>query len=159
MKMCLYLILVFNIDGCSNFKSTSDEAPKDLISNVKGDSSLIDKKVKLIETVLNLPGVIKFSKIKFIGEKFDSVFILLKDSEFKDNTPSIVQDGYRLSVLHNLGSLDTTEQPCYIFNMEFKGDTASVQMTFDITGAIAVGKLNYIKGHWVPDSEFKVGVR
>lgn len=159
MKLYLSAVIVFGIIGCFNIKSNKED--KDLINDLKSDSILIaNKKVQLIETVLNLPDVINVSKLKLIRKEYNKVFILLKDSEFKDIKPSIIQDGYQLIVLNSLDSLDTTKQPCYIFTkMEIKDDTAYVQMIFDITGALAFGKLNYTEGHWIPDKAFTIGVR
>ncbi len=158
MKIFLIIILGFNI-GCFKI-NTSDyrEYPKDL--GKTQDISLSDKKkAQLIETVLNLPSVIKFSKLKLIQEKYNNVYIILKRSDFNDSIPPIMQNGNRLMVLNSLDSLNTEEVPCYLFKMDIKNDTAFVNLFFGITGALAYGNLNYIKGHWVPDKNFVVGVR
>ena len=157
MKICVYLVLLLNISGCNNVKSDK-ELSKDL-SYIKQDSSLDRKKVQLIETVLNLPGVVRFSKVKFFRMDNKKIYILLKENEFEDDISSIIQDGQQISVLHSLDSLNTEEFPCYRFKMELKGDKAFVNLFFEVTGAIAYGNLNYTDGHWVPDEKFIVGVR
>jgi len=163
MKACLGIVLILNIIGCFNARSSSGdkELLKDLSGNIKDDSSLTDrKKIQLVETVLNLPDVIKFSKLEITRKKHGDIYILLKDDEFKDDVPTIIQQGHQLSVLRSLNSIDASDKPCYVFTrMELKGDTAYVQMIFDTTGLLVFGKLNYIGDHWVPDRDFKVGVR
>ncbi len=158
MKMCLYLVFLFNIGSCNNIKSDDKQRSMDL-SQIKEDSSVNRKKVQLIEKVLNLPHVLEFCKVKFFIENNKKIYILLKESEFKDGNPSITQNGYQVSILHSLDSLDTEELPFYRFKMELKGDQAFVSLFFEITGAIASGNLNYRDGHWVPDEKFSVGVK
>jgi hypothetical protein len=89
----------------------------------------------------------------------EKIYILLEDAERKDNLPDIIQRGKPLRIVHSADSI-TEDIPCYIFDkIEVQGDSAYIRVTFDITGTIALGNLNYINGHWVPDKEFKVGVR
>ena len=158
MRMWLYLVLI--LIGCSNQRSNSDnQLPIDL-SAAKVHSNLLDeKKISLIETVLNMPDVVRFSKLEFIRKKYGKIYILLKDEESMDDAPPIMQNGQLLSVLNSPDSI-ADNKACYVFeNIELGDDAASVRMTFDITGAIAFGNLNYIDEHWVSDDEFMVGVR
>lgn len=156
MCLCLVLILI----GCSNRKSNPDEQLPTDLSAIEAHANLPDKKkVELIETVLNLPDVIRFSKLEFIRKKYGKIYIFLKDDEGMDSVSPIMQKGQLLNVLINSDSI-TDNKPCYVFDkIELQGDSAYVRMTFDITGAIAFGNLNYIDEHWVPDDEFMVGVR
>src|SRR3970040_1992414 len=132
--MYLCIVLIFNLIGCSNQKSNPDkQLPTDL-SSVKAHSIFLDrKKVQLVETVLNLPDVIRFSKLEFIRKKYGKVYIFIGDNEGADSTPPIMQNGHSLSVLSSLDSITDTK-PCYVFDkIEIRGDTASVRMRFDIT--------------------------
>jgi hypothetical protein len=157
MKIFLVVVLVANIIGCFNVKSNDNSK---ILAEATKDSTLTDKKkIQLIETILNLPAVIKFSKFEIIRRNQIEIHLLLKPDEF-DSIPNITQNGYRLSILHRIDSLKMSEQPCYVFpKMEIKGDTANVQMVLDITGLITNGKLYYVNGKWVPDKKFVVGVR
>jgi hypothetical protein len=157
MKIFLVVVLVANIVGCFNVKSKGNST---ILAEATKDSALTDKKkIQLIETILNLPEVIKFSKFEIIRRNQIEIHVLLKPDEF-DSIPNITQNGYRLSILHRIDSLKMSEQPCYIFpKMEIKGDTADVQMIFDKTGLLAYGKLYYVKDKWELDKKFVVGVR
>ena len=162
MKTHLIAVIVINLLGCLNIKTKEiNKLSSDSTMDRKVDSILIDrKKIQLIENILNLPDVIKFSKLEFIRKKYHSIFIVLKGNEFRGSRPRIIQNGYELGVLHSSDSLHTTGQPCYVFTrLEVKGDTAYVQMILDITGTLVFGKLIYSGDRWVPDREFVIGVR
>lgn len=160
MKMCLYVIVILNLFACFDQKSNADKqlAATDSIPT-KVQPNLDEKKIKLVETVLNLPGVIRFSKIEFIRKKYGKVYILLEYTGKNDTLPIIMQSGKPLHVLHSADSI-TEDTPCYIFEkMEILGDSAYIRMKFDITGAMAFGSLKYTDRQWVPDKEFLAGVR
>lgn len=126
------------------------------------DSTLAtyQKRIQLIETVLNLPRVIKLSKFEIIKKARPSIYILLKENAFPGIPPIIKQNGYELTVLRSLDTLDTSTQPCYVFSkMELNGDVATIQMLYDITGLWVNGKLHYVEGEWVPDEELQIFVR
>lgn len=161
MKTCLCIVLIFNLIGCSNHKSNPNNLSPSQVTPIKAQSNSLDKKkIQLIETVLNLPGVIKFSKLEYIRRKYGNVYILIEGNKDKDSISSIVQNGRSLSILRSLDSLRASDHPCYVFEkIDVRNDSAYVRMVFDITGAMAFGNLNYVDGHWVPDPEFIVGVR
>ena len=131
-----------------------DSASENVPSNLQNE-----RKIELIETILNMPAVMRFSKLEFIRKEYDEISILAKDYEIIDKGPSIRQNGQSLNVLSSADSIPDNK-PCYVFDkLELHGNAAYVRMTFDITGAIAYGQLNYIDGRWIPDGDFTVGVR
>lgn len=158
MRMCLCIVLM--LIGCSNHKSSSDQQLPTDLSSTKVHSNLQDeRKIELVETILNLPDVIRFSKLEFIRKKYGKIYILLKDDGSMDSVPAIMQNGQLLNILNSSDSI-ADNKPCYVFDkIELRDNSAYVRMTFDITGAIAFGNLNYIDKRWVPDNEFMVGVR
>jgi hypothetical protein len=157
MKISLALLLMFAATGC--FFNTKSETKKTTGNEVLIQADSMDrKKAALIESVLNLPEVIKFSKIKLIKEKRQHVYILLKGDEFSGPVPRLAQDGYPLTILHSTDSL-TSDEPYYRFSMQVKDNTAYVNLFFEITGAVASGNLTYRDGRWTPDKDFRTGVR
>jgi hypothetical protein len=115
---------------------------------------------ELVETVLNLPGVIKFSKADYIQEKYGNISIYFSQDSIANSIPPIFQNGNPLELVYNLDTVDVAEKPCYVFTkISISNNDAYLYMTFDITGAIAYGNLKYIDGKWSPDKEFIVGVR
>jgi hypothetical protein len=157
MKIYFYVILIVGINSCETGKSKQRETSN--VDQVREDSLVNKKKVLLIESVLNLPTVLVFSKVRLYKERREKIYILLQEDEFKGYTPSIIQDGQQLGILHSLDSTQAETLPCYRFKMDLSGDKASVSLFQETTGAIAYGDLNYINGHWVPDEKFTVGVR
>jgi len=158
MKRFLYLGLLFSILGCNIIKANDKKLSKHF-SQVKEDSSLNSKKVRLIQTVLNLPGVLRYSKVKLYRKNKKNIYLLLQANEFNNSIPSIFQDGYPIIILHKLDSLSHEKLPCYHIKIEITGDKAFVNLFFDITGAVAYGNLNYTDGSWIPDEKFVIGVR
>lgn len=161
MRITLFLAVILSLFACFKENSRSDKAVRvdeDSTSSTQAHSDLDEKKLALIETVLNMPDVIRFSKIDLVRKKYGPIYIFIDHVEMKDVT-SIVQNGNPLRVLHSLGSV-TEGRPCYVFDrIQIYDDSARVRMKFDITGAIAFGKLKYTGQEWVPDKEFLVGVR
>ena len=131
--------------------------PDSLISH----SNPIEAKTKqLVETILNLPAVIKFSKTEFIQEKYGPISIYFDQDTIGRNISTIFQRGRSLQLLHRLDSINSEVRPCYVFTkITINHDEAYAYMTFDITGAIAYGNLKYIDGNWLPDKDFVIGVR
>lgn len=125
------------------------------------DSVVIDLTAKqIVETVLNLPAVIKFSKADFIQKKYGTISIYFRQDSVAESISSIYQNGYSLKLVQSVDTIDTVEEPCFVFSKITIGNSeAYVYMTFDITGAIAYGKMKYVDGKWSPDKEFIVGVR
>lgn len=125
------------------------------------DSVVIDSTAKqIVETVLSFPAVIKFSKVDFIQKKYGPISIYFSQDSVAETISSIYQNGHSLKLVRSISTIDTTEEPCYVFSKIAIGNNeAYVYMTFDITGAIAYGKMKYIDGKWSPDKEFLVGVR
>lgn len=125
------------------------------------DTVLIDSTAKqIVETVLNLPSVIKFSKADFIQKKYGPISIYFSQDSVAKSISSIYQNGYSLKLVQSVDTIDTAEEPCYVFSkITIDNNEAYVYMTFDITGALAYGKMKYIEGKWLPDKEFLVGVR
>lgn len=160
MRILLFGIVLLNLLACFNQKNKASKQTTATDSiPVKVHSQLNAKKIELIETVLNLPDVIRFSKLEFIRKKYDEVYILLEGIEDTGSIPSIRQSGKSLAVVYSMDSI-IQNKPCYVFDkIEIQGDSAYVRMTFDITGAIAFGNLKYTGRHWVPDKNFMVGVR
>jgi hypothetical protein len=162
MRKFLIFPLLFCSIGCFSISCSDMKNSKNLIVETPIDSTLItsQKKIQLIETILNLPGVIKLSKFETIKKARPNIYILLKENLFPDPVPIITQNGYQLTVLRSLGSLDTSTQPVYVFTrMEVKENAATVQMLYDITGLWVNGRLNYVEGKWIPDEELMVVVR
>jgi hypothetical protein len=145
------LILVFS-------KSGFTESAIIQISNDLSYDSVDQKKIDLVETVLNLPKVIKFSKVEQLRNNHKTIYIYFDRNEFK-SIPMIVQEGRRLTVLKKLDSLNNEKVACYRFRIKLNHTTAVVQLSMEVTGAIAYGNLNYIDGHWEPDKNFVVGVK
>lgn len=115
---------------------------------------------QIVETVLNLPAVIKFSKADFIQKKYGAISIYFSQDSVAESISSIFQNGNSLKLVQSMDTIDSAEEPCYVFSkITIDNKDAYVHMTFDITGAIAYGNLRYIDGKWLPDKEFLVGVR
>lgn len=113
-----------------------------------------------METILNHPEFIKYSRLQNVKKVFDTIYIVFSKNTFKCILPPYVQQGDTLKVVYNNDSLDTVETPVYeLTEMEIKDDSAYVLLKFDISGAIAYGNLKYINEQWVPDSNFVIGVR
>ena len=162
MKTFLIFPLLFCSIGCFSISCSDTKNNKNVIVETPIDSTLITsrKKIQLIETILNLPGVIKLSKFEIIKKARPNIYILLKENLFPDTVPIIKQNGYQLTVLKSLDSLDTSTQPCYIFTrMELEENIATIQMQYDITGLWVNGELNYVEGKWIPDEKLRVAVR
>lgn len=160
MRVTLFLIVILSLFACFKENSRYDKTVSvaDSTSSTKVHSDLDQKKLALIETILNMPAVIKFCKIDLIRKEYGKIYIFIDHAEMKDIT-SVVQSGNSLHVLHSRDSV-YENIPCYVFDrIQIHDDSARVRMKFDITGAIAFGKLNYTGQEWVPDKEFLVGVR
>ncbi|HEX5170896.1 MAG TPA: hypothetical protein VFW11_17095 [Cyclobacteriaceae bacterium] len=118
-----------------------------------------ERKIQLVENIMNLPDVIRFSKLEFIRKRYGKIYVLIKDDEGVNNVSPIMQNGHWLNALSSSDSVADTK-PCYVFDkIELRDNAAHVRMAFDITGAFVIGNLNYIDERWVPDDEFMVGVR
>ena len=160
MRVALYLVIIFGLFACLKENSGSDKAVSAASATFTAEvhPRLHEKEVALIEAILNMPDVIRFSKIDLIRKKYHTVYILLDHPDMKDIT-SITQRGHSLHVLQNHDAV-TEGRPCYVFDrIEIYNDSARVRMKFDITGAIAFGKSRDTNQKWVPEEEFPVGVR
>lgn len=99
MKASLFLFALINVVACVNLKSDNTiRSSKDSTELIVEDSTSNGRKekIRLIETVLNLPDVIRASKLKAVRKEYSDIYILLKNSEFGNSKPRIVQNGHEL---------------------------------------------------------------
>lgn len=154
-----WLILIIVLAECGNPQRRESKLTV-AASGISHSPSIEEKTKQLVETILNLPGVLKFSKVDLIQKTYDTIYIhFTQNATVKSSFPISVK-GKQLTLLHNLGSIKTEEKPCYIFTeIKIKNNDAYAYMIFDITGAIAYGNLKYTNGKWLPVKEFVTGVR
>jgi hypothetical protein len=158
-QLSFWLILTLSLTECRKPHEKENELtlPDSLITN---SASRNAKTKQLVETILNLPTVVKFSKADFIQEKYGTISIYFMQDTIAANISSILQKGRPLKLQHHLDSINAEERPCYVFKkINIKNDEAYVYMVLDITGAIAYGNLKYIDENWLPDKDFLIGVR
>jgi len=151
-----FIILIFSVStGCSKNKV---EQLDDTLIVTKNDSVIVDSILnKLVQTILNLPGIVKYSKAEFIQKKYDKVFVRFDQQGATFSDSVIFQNGYSLKVIKDTVSSD---KPCYVFKeIDIHGNHAYVQLHFNITGFICRGTLYYVEGKWVPDKTFQIGYR
>lgn len=158
MTTKLQTVIVLALFACVDPKTSDKHQSTVEQVAVESDTLLLEAKIQVIETVLNLPGVIYFSKVDYISAKYGRIFLLFESPEIP-NLPPIMQRGKELQILTVKDSV-TQSMPCYVFDiLEIENDSALVRMRFDLTGAIARGKLVKSNGTWVPEENFLVGVR
>ncbi|HEY5746009.1 MAG TPA: hypothetical protein VIU12_08040 [Chryseolinea sp.] len=130
------------------------------VEKLINNSASREREKGAIETVLNMPDLIKFSKMAFVRERHKTVYLFIKPDPLTHSNALILQNDIPLSIVHSIDSLNTEETPCYVVKeLSISGDEADILVLFDYTGAMAYGKLLYMKNKWVPDPEFIVGVR
>ncbi|QHT67618.1 diacylglycerol kinase family protein [Rhodocytophaga rosea] len=154
-------ILIIALGACSqskvNEQHVNDSINSRSDSAVTRDNSISSdfKKKQLIETVLNIPDVIRFAKFENLKNKYGSIFIYIDQLPSEDIHFPIIQAGYSLQVLN---TNPTPDKPCYIFKIiDYTENAAKVLVTLDMTGLMASGQLIYIDGRWIPDKNFIVG--
>lgn len=150
------IVLAFSVSvGCSKNR---DERAGDTLILTKNDSVIVDSRLnELVQTILNLPGVVKYSKAEFIYKEYGEVFVRFDPlgSTFSDSV--IFQRAYSLKVVKDTIPSD---KPCYVFEkIDIHGNNAYVLLHFNITGFICRGALNYVDGKWIPDKTFQLGYR
>lgn len=125
----------------------------------EADPKCIQKK-KLVETVLNYPDVIRYSKTQIVRKKFNTIYISFYENDLKCSSPTFIQRGDTLIFRKTNDSINTVKMPVYEFKaLDILDDSAYVYFEFDITGAVAYGSLKKINEQWVPGSIFVIGVR
>ncbi len=114
---------------------------------------------ELVKIVLNNVHLIRYSKMRNVRDRFDSIHIVFSQ-DYRCLIPPYTQNGDTLNILKKSSPLDRTEFPIYEFKtLNFFGDSAYVHLEFDLTGAISFGSFLRRNEQWVPDSNFVVGVR
>jgi hypothetical protein len=155
--LVVIIILIVVSNACSqNNKRNEEKSILNLAS--EQDSIAMDLKLaELLQQVLDLPFVVRYSKIDLIRGEHEEVYISFDENVLKTNSLSINQNGYGLKVInHN----EIYDKPCYLFKtIEIRDSTAYVSLDFDITGFTCAGNLNFVNGKWVPDKDFRVGYR
>lgn len=126
-----------------------------------GPDTLCMKKKELVETILNYPDFIRYSRLRNVRKAFDTIYIIFDRDDLNCILPPYVQQGDTLKVIYKSDSVDTIKEPIYeIKKNDIVSDTtAYIHIEFDVSGAIAYGNLKQIDGQWIPDSDFVIGVR
>jgi diacylglycerol kinase len=157
----LISILLVMLGACSQSKvqeqQTIDSTHSQNHAAVsKVDSTATDsKKKQLVETILNMPDVIRFAKFETVKKQYGSIFIYFEPASADINF-KVIQAGHPILVVNNI----IPEKPCYVFKIiDYNESAAKVMLTLDMTGLIVFGQLMYTDGRWVPDKNFRVGVR
>ena len=154
-----FSIVIFLFFSCTQKKDQVREDESITVALLEIDSLCLKKK-KLVETVLNYPDVIKYSRLKNVRKAFDTIFIIFNDDDINCILPPYIQQGDTLRVTYKNDSINTIEKPFYEFEkMGISGDSAYVYLEFDISGALAYGNLKQTNGQWIPDDNFIIGVR
>jgi hypothetical protein len=153
MKRNFFIVAAFFFLGCVGKGQVSTESQS--IDSLTNRQDATPRCVSLIETVLNLPDLIRFSKLDLVKEKHDKIFVAVDGCE---GIPPIKQNGKALGIL-KIDSVDT-DLPVYLFQkLEIHGDSAYVLVLFTYTNATAIGNLKFDNGNWVPEKNFLIGVR
>ena len=154
-----FLIVVFLFFSCTQKKDKLRENESTMVALLETDSLCLKKK-NLVETVLNYPDVIRYSRLKNVRKAFDTIFIIFDEGDVNCILPPYIQQGDTLKVTYKNDSINTIEKPFYeLKKMDITGDSAYIYLEFDISGALAYGSLKRINKQWVPDSNFVTGVR
>ncbi|UII34894.1 hypothetical protein LVD17_13865 [Fulvivirga ulvae] len=159
-NISLIFIVVLSVFLCCTHDKKDINSKKPIaMVNIEFDSICLDKK-KLIETVLNNPDLIRYSRLKNVKKVF-AVILIDFNSDYDDcKLPPYIQGGDTLEIKSEKDSVNTMNIPIYEFKeVNIVGDSAYIYVEFDISGAIAYGSLSRLKGDWVPDSAFIMGVR
>ena len=159
LSLSCSLILIIGLTKCG--KLQEKEVKSGALETSTADFLVSELATKqLIETVLNLPDVIRFCKVDLIQKKYGAAAIYFEQDSIARDISSIFQNGNSLRLVQSMDTIDSEEEPCYVFSkIVIDNNDAYVYMTFDITGAIAYGNLKWIDGQWLPTQEFLVGVR
>lgn len=153
-------IIVSILYACTQEKHNESDA-----KSITGDvfieqDSFCLKKNMLIDTVLNHPDVIRFSKLQAVRKAYDTIYINFIKDDINCIKHPYLQKGDTLKVIYTSDSINTRKAPIYEFSkIDIQGDSAYVVLEFDITGALAFGSFKQISGKWLPDSNFVVGFR
>ena len=158
-RLSWWLVFLICLTKCGKPHESAHKLPE--LDAPTTESILMDSTAKqIVETVLNLPAVIKFSKADFIQKKYGAISIYFSQDSVAESVSSIYQNGHPVKLVQSIDTIDTSEKPCFVFSkITISNNEAYVYMTFDITGAIAYGRMKYVDGKWSPDKEFLVGVR
>ena len=158
-KFLFFTIVVFIFLSCIQNKEKAKEDESITTASLEPDPLCLKKK-KLVETVLNFPDVIRYSRLRNVRKAFDSIFIIFNEDDLNCILPPYVQQEVTLEVMYKNDSINTVEKPFYeVEKINITGDSAYIHLEFDISGAIAYGSLKQINDQWVPDSNFVIGVR
>jgi hypothetical protein len=149
MVIMLLVIVTLFSSACSQNRTKEGAAQ---------DSVVIDLKLaELVQTVLNLPAVVKYSKLDLIRREYQKVYVSFDSAALKPDTSIIYQKGLPLEVIKLKQDF---EGPCYVFEkIVIHENTAYVSLYFKVTGFISSGKLTYANGKWIPDKNFTIGYR
>jgi hypothetical protein len=157
-KAMIYVLIIFFI-SCTPKKEQVREGELGTVFLSESDSVCLKKK-RLVETVLNFPDVIRYSRLQNVRKAFDTIFIAFNENDMHCILPPYIQQGDTLAVMTENDPINTIKKPIYeVKEMVIIGDSAYVYFEFDITGAIAYGSLRQLNEQWVPDSSFVMGVR
>jgi hypothetical protein len=124
------LILTIGLTGCGKpYESEGGLATPDSLI-IHSPSA---KTKQLVEAILNLPSVIRFSKTDLIQKKYDTISIYFKRGAVDENIFPIFQKGESIRLIRSLDAIKTDERPCYVFTeITVNNDEAYVYMVFDI---------------------------
>lgn len=144
--------------------SCKKENTKQIIIDSKEEVKVYQKddedelKLNLINTVLNHPLVVDYSKIELIQSKFNTIYII-NNLGLQENSLVLIKD-IKLTLLNEKTKIDLEVNPCYFFeSFEIKNDKAYVLMFFDVTGVFVEGNFILNNNVWIPSDNFRVGVR
>jgi hypothetical protein len=156
MKVNLFIAAAFCFLSCVGKNQVSNSSNENHLDSLSSrQDTTINKCVSLVETVLNLPDLIRFSKLDLVKEEHSKIFVAVDGC---GKIPPIAQNGKMLDVL-GTDSVDV-DLPVYLFQkFEIHGDSAYVLVLFTYTNATAIGSLKFDNSHWVPDKNFLIGVR
>lgn len=122
--------------------------------------SEVTKEEKLLTTILNLPKVLKFSKISLIEQHFSSIELIIEKENNYSFSNNLKQGNLHIKIVQNKSLIQTKKEPCYVIEkLEFNDDMVNVLIFLDLTGLVIDGQFSFIKGEWVPDENLIIGVR
>ncbi len=153
-------IILYFICACVSLPSRE----KQVSDTLSSDTVIVSAaKEQLIETILNNADLIRFSKMNLVRKEFDTLYLFIGGSDvYEDAKMNIQQQGYSIKMLKDLDGFNSSERPCYVFKklvISEDGKSADIFLTFDLTGAIAIGQLVYKNDKWVTAKDFFIGTQ
>lgn len=160
IKSALFVALLIIVHSCSSQDSDATDGNTAETTIARKDEGITPAEVQLIEVILNMPDLIRFSRLDAIGNQHGSIKVFVPKYAQQDTIIRVQQNGQDLELYSETDSLDLASKPWYVFEeLEIHGDSAYVRVSLDISGAIAFGSLHRANGRWIADSDFRVGVR